>query len=547
MRTPLNTLLCLLFLLTQMQAQFPDNFEFLDHNQRWSTIGANLMMGDSLIYVCHNGQWPMTEIKIATKDNQIETVFSSFLSSESTLVKNSDGTHDIILFKLIDYDVLFSGYINIHIDEDQILIQDYTGLEEFVFPNDIIRDSSGMYWTHDQNRFIQYDGKEIITEFEYPNARNHKFYRNHDGKIYTYEQNQIFYFEFENVTLHITIPDFIRDIQSQDSLVLIFTDQEVFVYDSSFENFLFRWNLSGIDIEFKGAYVNNNNIIYPRSKGELNELVSLDPNNNETILYVSNQPNEKILGFYYLNDDTYILIGHLGEEVIYKNVFFRHINIHNPNEYVSSHLDLLDFKFHRTTRDERFQYVNSNGDSIFYYDYHFDYEVTMQNNSDFIVQNTDIFAPSFYTGNGPFSSYLILDSNEDLIQSEIKIFKDTVLVRLTNNKLEDYKLVIPGANNRFNRSPLRSIVADYTSSIHDPDLPIRSMHIFPNPAYDFIAIGPDITVSRYLIYDMNGILVQGGTMNSNQVDLSTLTSGVYILKASDRSGKELYLSRFIKQ
>lgn len=60
------------------------------------------------------------------------------------------------------------------------------------------------------------------------------------------------------------------------------------------------------------------------------------------------------------------------------------------------------------------------------------------------------------------------------------------------------------------------------------------LNIFPNPFKDVLNIANN-SFTKYYIYDMNNILLASGEITSNQLSLSQLTSGMYILKLSDEN------------
>ncbi len=60
------------------------------------------------------------------------------------------------------------------------------------------------------------------------------------------------------------------------------------------------------------------------------------------------------------------------------------------------------------------------------------------------------------------------------------------------------------------------------------------LNIFPNPFKDVLNIANN-GFTKYYIYDMNNILLASGEITSNQLSLSQLTSGMYILKLSDEN------------
>ena len=69
-------------------------------------------------------------------------------------------------------------------------------------------------------------------------------------------------------------------------------------------------------------------------------------------------------------------------------------------------------------------------------------------------------------------------------------------------------------------------VLDLTSSVTEAEN-TQELNLYPNPAKDFVMVDEAPQGSTYLIFDLNGRLVDQGVLNSNRIDLS-LPEGTYI-------------------
>jgi aminopeptidase N len=88
---------------------------------------------------------------------------------------------------------------------------------------------------------------------------------------------------------------------------------------------------------------------------------------------------------------------------------------------------------------------------------------------------------------------------------------------------------------------------------YNPDFPIDSdshlserLILFPNPCVDILCVeNPVLTFKYFTIIDCNGKIILSGSIDkSNQIDLSTLSSGRYNIRLS---GKSEYTTSFIKK
>lgn len=74
----------------------------------------------------------------------------------------------------------------------------------------------------------------------------------------------------------------------------------------------------------------------------------------------------------------------------------------------------------------------------------------------------------------------------------------------------------------------------------------KSLVIYPNPATDQILLRlPDQTISETTLYDLHGKQVLRQTDGSNQIPLSSLKAGVYVIDVKTATN-EVYRQRFVK-
>lgn len=74
------------------------------------------------------------------------------------------------------------------------------------------------------------------------------------------------------------------------------------------------------------------------------------------------------------------------------------------------------------------------------------------------------------------------------------------------------------------------IVEDLMSS--NSNINTQEIKIYPNPSSDFINIDSDLNIKAVSIFDLQGKLVYNNKSSEPRIDLITITSGIYILKAT---------------
>ena len=83
----------------------------------------------------------------------------------------------------------------------------------------------------------------------------------------------------------------------------------------------------------------------------------------------------------------------------------------------------------------------------------------------------------------------------------------------------------------------------HTLGLDEQTVPDIALH--PNPVKDLLQITTPINVEQAVIYDLSGRLVQQYAVVDNQVDVSGLASGVYLLRVEVDGVR--FTSRFVKQ
>ncbi len=69
--------------------------------------------------------------------------------------------------------------------------------------------------------------------------------------------------------------------------------------------------------------------------------------------------------------------------------------------------------------------------------------------------------------------------------------------------------------------------------------------VFPNPATDYLKISPVDGVGSVKIYSLDGQELMSTVLNNNQLDISSLRNGIYIVQIE--TGEQVYRQKFIKQ
>lgn len=122
-------------------------------------------------------------------------------------------------------------------------------------------------------------------------------------------------------------------------------------------------------------------------------------------------------------------------------------------------------------------------------------------------------------------------------------------VRFTYNKPGSYHIVITASNDHCSKTHVaKNYVNIFPTSINDVEDELN-LHIYPNPASNYLSLESDNSYKNYTIFDLNGKLISKGVIKHSiqQVDVKSLSNGTYILQVSDQNNQtERVLFNIIK-
>ncbi len=125
--------------------------------------------------------------------------------------------------------------------------------------------------------------------------------------------------------------------------------------------------------------------------------------------------------------------------------------------------------------------------------------------------NLSLLTPTYYTSDGSST-----DSG-----GSVANFTDTVFVDvITDDGVKNQQWVV-------------KVVIDGTLSNNSNILVEKDYHCFPNPTSSILTIPSNIKIKEVNIYSINGSYIGEFTTTNNQLDVSALKDGIYILKSKE--------------
>jgi len=87
-------------------------------------------------------------------------------------------------------------------------------------------------------------------------------------------------------------------------------------------------------------------------------------------------------------------------------------------------------------------------------------------------------------------------------------------------------------------NPIGEVARFYAANLSQQEFLKQQIKIYPNPAISIINIeSPNILIEQLTVYDLNGqMLLQNNKMEKNEIDVSVLQQGVYIIEIKSSAG-----------
>ncbi|GAK90864.1 hypothetical protein JCM19297_163 [Nonlabens ulvanivorans] len=81
-----------------------------------------------------------------------------------------------------------------------------------------------------------------------------------------------------------------------------------------------------------------------------------------------------------------------------------------------------------------------------------------------------------------------------------------------------------------------------TASVEDRSVTVS---LYPNPVQDVLLIDSNIELTKAVIYDLNGKILQESTINNNELPVAHFSKGIYFIELSNENGDKV-VERFVK-
>ena len=532
----------------QGHAQFPENFEFLDHRERGSSIGASHEIGGGILFVSHNRDYPMTTVSIAGADNHLASIMSTRYSSRSRKVYIHENEVHIFLYKLFDYDIFINGFFHISYIDGVVNVDDFTSgfsFEDIPVIEWIDYLEAGKYLLNDgDDLFVFYNDLRTESLIE---TQGFETFVNSNQSIYLYKEKEIMLLENNELlpVANFTGDEFIFDISIQENnnnLVLCLG--KVYLYNHDFSEVISEWDVRPEVWNLQLLHLYDDQTLLALAENEDGTIDFLEYLGGSEVI-IENYALEDLNDFrgFYLNEENSIVLAASFAAEFASNLIFRNLKPGVEHNYDRVNLSLDEFVIEEVDKIVDNEYVDEMGNVVYVYRYVLESRVKVTNQGDKPITNFDAYT-AYYHLSEPNLSYFDLD-NEMLIEPGSSVEIDSTFEGYFW-PYNDIQLINSGANYKINSSPNRSIFADLIVDVSK--IEFQEINAYPNPTKGIVNIVSDIPYNQFLVYNLSGELkkIVYKAEGIDQVDLSNLDAGMYLLKGLQKDSKLTYWSKIIK-
>ena len=528
----------LLLVCSNLSAQIPEDFNFLNHQKIDLEIIDIIEVDGSILAAHHLGvdvveyDYTYQLLSQGCAEHQ-KLIFESNSSYHfgNWLFNCSDGVEDVLrTFAKRNNDLSCNEYRNVR------------------NTHDITYDSTGGWWcfTNRAIDLLRLENGEIKDSFQLNNRINSRLFTSSCGRIYVSNGSELLHFSGDTLEYFNDLP-ITREVYHDGVFNYLLDKNKLYKYDCELHTQLRQWDLPIEVSSFKQLNITTDDKVYINEiHSSSYDIYGIDSLSNLELEYSSQiEPNEILSGIEVHTDTTHLIYGQHAFETISHN-FYRNINTIKEIEYPTSDAEISQFQIQTTALDTVFDvFLDS-----FLLQYLVEPSFQVSNLSD-----EEVYAVSVRSNitRKPLSSFVPfqrMNYTPDSIlspQELIEVNSNTGLRSFQTylDDIDNLKIELTGANYKFLVNGSIVLSPDITSSIFET-ITTENIEIFPNPASDRINISLDQGGHFSLVNNQGEILIkQNFGKGHTTFDISSLPNGVYFL-INQYDKRKVRIGRFIK-
>ncbi len=510
-----SAVLCLCF-LTTIEAQVPENFEFLDHKEKCNSTEASVVLQDGILYASKNLYFSSFGIFKANFDNSLDTLYTSNLGPNISLKQPNDSTSVFVLTQFRGYDYGTTGFEIVTIINGKLDTVYSFGEGFLVYDALIASDEFAWFLENDHNDLFL---NKIIRSYgvvgkKIPVDPSFRYISSHNENLYLIGGNSVGQVVEDTVSLLLEFDDIILDLHSTETQNYILTSGKIFKLDRNFQNVSLFAEIDNKVQSFRKILIQENKVITLETTNQATTVSSLNTSTDSIQTWeISDSLVTELIQF---SDTSTVIAGNSNCQS-----YLRQVNLDKqiPNEYTRTDVSINTFILNQ---------VNSSNQ--------YDVLIRIENHGvDPII--TDLYSSSFNLSNSfDLDSYLDYDVLDPLNPGETRLIRDRTIIS-TNDDLSQISMSLTGANNRLNLNE-QNLTATFFSATDDLN-ESSNIAIYPNPSSGIINLNAATNLSSASVYNQSGHLVYYEFQKDNltQLNLKHLESGIYYLHLLGKSNQ----------
>lgn len=533
------------FLAQSLFAQVDKDFEFLDHRSQRSAHYESIIVDDHFVYVGYVGNWPMLNVvNVNTLTNEIDTILIT-VEGRTDLSEFSDGTFDIYIHSLFDYDFPLDGFLHVSYDGNSFQVDTLSEVFSGIFVNGIyafsaIKNGIDEYYmvgndslyVGDKQGFTGLAPVEYHSRLFQNDARDEfLFAANHISKInndYSIDTIQVF-------------SSRILEIKNRGEYNDVLMEGMLQTWSDDFSQLFRTWQFEEEINSFYNVHVGDSLLTILDTSADGYNYFTLSEQGDQNTIASSGATDLK--HFHRLDDHSMLgIYNYLVPDLDANQLLLRYYDVDTPSDYDKRQVSLDSASVVYISRDT-FDVIVDNGDTIYFTYDNYDINLSYTNNSAIPIQELNILSSNLYSQ---------IDLNEKGLNFPQKsLLQPGESSLITEEWTYRYNPVItfgiPGVDYRINDDPNWFYYADVTLDVENIISEV-DFKIYPNPTADELNIDIDEIVEEYAIYNQQGQLIklQFNTENISKIDVSFLPQGPYFLKLRIKDKNEVAIQQFVK-
>ncbi len=521
--------------MSTLHSQSNPHFEFMDHDERTVVFSNGIKTGNDMLYVGSVNSFRTHVFKIDALGHK-ESLFNAPLTHFLDRIYENEDSIDILLYNLLDYDILLPGFYHITYHDGTLRVHDHAfdeNLFDYYSSIDMALDSLGRYIMLYDDALLLYDGASTPSSIPI-SIRLDGIFQNASNDIFLFDDWTLYHFGADTLAEIMTSDHRIIDVvRMPDHRNAVLTKNTMTIWNETFDS---MYSTVVLDQDIDGYRIQwlNGRFLFVEDALSSSHVQTLTPDGIIQPLYAPGQDGLAIRKVLDVSDSTLLVAGNVVSSFT-SNTFFRQVDVLGQNNYDRIDLSLDSFRIHHTGTVDNGSYLS----------YHYTYDLVVQNKGHQPVHHFSIYSSNFH----PFW----------FMAGFLEIHADTVLDPGASLTLQGamhtaniplplvMEAFIPGADYKFDASYANnSIVTDIISSTEEPVSGL-DFTFFPNPFSEVIhleSVGQDVAFS---LMDSRGVSVTEGHMISEEtIPTGHLPAGIYFLRVRDLGSQQVRVFKCLK-